>query len=142
MAKLSASDFGRTGGRMRGFGNETLIIGDEKLSAFQKKLQRIEQSPEDRFREYVNAIAKSISDKGVGIMFSDDEIEMLLSPAKVESIKSAYLNPTAYLLGYYIAGDGGIDAKKMKDVLKVLEQLTDDKVKPADLVRYARFWMN
>lgn len=140
MAKFSASDFERTGGVMRGFGSVT-ISGDEKLSALQKKFQRIEQPPEERFAEYVSAISHSMTERGV-VSISNDDLDVMLSAPRVASIKTKYLNPTAYILGYAVVSGGRIDEKLLKKLMPKLADATDGKVTPADLIRYARFWLS
>lgn len=132
MAKPGPSDFGRVS--MHG----GIVIGDETDA--QKKQRRIDQTPEDRFTEYVGAIASNLREKQV-INISQEEVDnVLLSPARMETIKLEYLNPTAYILGYLIVEDNRINKNKLKGLLPQLDNLTS-KVSPADLIRYARFWM-
>ena len=140
MAKFSASDFERTSGITRAYGLQTLITGDTALSAYQKKIQRIEQSPEDRFSEFVAATAYHLTERGIGITITDEDLEIMLSKSQLSLIKPGYLNPLAYILGYYVAGSGSIDKKKMNRVFSALDSIAEGKVVQADVVRYARLW--
>lgn len=111
------------------------------LSELNKRINKLTQDPEDRFKRYVGAISHSITEKGLYNINIDDRNTMCRVASGLNNIK--YLNATAYILGF-LSTDGGkaIDDNKIKKIFKILNRLSDESVKPADVIRYARFWIN
>ena len=105
------------------------------------EINKVIQDPEERFKRYVGAISHSITEDGLYDISVEDRNKMCRVASNLKTIK--YLNPTAYILGF-ITTDGGqkINNKTIKYIFTVLHLLTDVSVKPPDVVRYARFWLN
>ena len=63
---------------------------------------------------------------------------MCLLANNLENVR--FLNPTAFILGYYIT-NGGVQINKplLKRVCRILKRLQDESVTPTDVIRYARF---
>lgn len=116
-------------------------FGGGALSDLQRKINKMFQDPSERFAVYVDAIYRNLSDKK-GVKLNDDDIFRMLT--KIKTIKNIqHKNPTAYILGY-IASDGGrnITKESMKNVItNIIPSVRDWDIKPADVLRYARFWM-
>lgn len=107
----------------------------------QKRQYKIDQTPEERFVDSVSMSARNINSKDYEISFSEDDIDFLTNTSRISAIKTQYLNPTAYILGYYITEKFTINERRMIKVLNNLNDI-DEKMKPVDLIRYARFWIN
>ena len=115
------------------------ITGD--MSELNKQINHITQDPEERFKRHVGAISHSITEDGFYDISVDDRNKMCRIASNLDNVK--YLNATAYILGF-LATNGGrsIDEKTIKHIFTILPRLTDDSVKPPDVLRYARFWLN
>ena len=101
------------------------------------------QDPTDRFKLKVNGISQDLIHKKVNL--NKNDIKILLE--KVSTIKEkgfniAFINPSAYILGY-IASEGGARIEKggVKYVFEKVLKLVDYVSQP-DVIRYARFHIN
>lgn len=105
------------------------------------KIKNVTQDPEERFKIYVGAISHSITENEFYDISVEDRNKMCRMASQLNNVK--YLNPTAYILGY-ISTNGGqeINKKTLQNIFTFLPMLTDDSVKPPDVIRYARFWLN
>lgn len=111
------------------------------LGELQKKINRMVQSPDDRFIIYVNAIFRKMISGDIINLSEPDLVNML---SKVKNIRNIeYKNPTAYILGY-IASQGGnkkpLDKATVNKVLNILPKIDDISITPPDVIRYARYW--
>lgn len=71
--------------------------------------------------------------------FSDEDIRFILDTIyKIDAPK--YLNPFAYVLGYYITqGTKKIIDNNLKDSFNIIKGETS--ISDIDIIRYARYWM-
>ena len=122
-------------------GGLPINVSSDKMDDLTKAINRLSIDPLDRFKRQVGAISHSLSNnESIPI---DIDIESRNDMCRnANSFKNArFLNPTAYILGYYITnGEKNISKSKMKTVFSFLNKLRDDSVKKPDVVRYARFW--
>ena len=111
---------------------------------YNKKVREL--SPEDKFKFNLDNFVRNI-DKKINLSVNDrDEMCEMLS--RIPTVK--YLNPIAYALGYWVTRGGvKIDDKNWKIINTVKDgvqriniDLKDSNVYPADVIRYARFWIN
>jgi hypothetical protein len=114
------------------------VVKSGNLSEINKEIDQLTQDPIERFKRYVGAISHSMTEDGLYDISIDDRNKMCRMTSRLDNVK--YLNATAYILGY-VSTDGGkaINKKKIKEIFKA--KLNDDSVKPPDIVRYARFWL-
>ena len=111
------------------------------LSELSKEINRLTQDPEESFKRYVGAISHAITEDGLYDISVDDRNKMCRMASRLDNVK--YLNPTAYILGFLTTNGGReIDKKIIKHIFTILPRLNDDSVKPPDILRYARFWLN
>ena len=59
---------------------------------------------------------------------------------KVEHNKKQYINPTAFIFGFFVITGNKIDKKKINEIIK---KYNNDlvNVELVDIIRYARFWL-
>ena len=104
-----------------------------------RNINQLVTEPVDRFKSYVGAISHKMTEDNIFDVSIKDRNAMCLKANNLDKIK--YLNPTAYIIGYIVTNGGKkIDKKLLKKSFTKLNLLTDDSVKPADVVRYARYW--
>jgi hypothetical protein len=110
------------------------------LSLFMRDGDRKIVNPTERFRAQVDAIARNIHGEG-WLIFEDDDINCMMNMIKnIDDPK--YLNPTGFILGYYISVNGtDINIQKINKVFKILDNIKAGSVKEADAIRYARYWI-
>ena len=113
------------------------------MTELTRNINQLVTDPVDRFKSYVGAISHKMTEDTIFDVSIKDRNAMCLKANNLDKIK--YLNPTAYIVGYIVTnGSKEIDKKLLKKLLKKsftkLNLLTDDSVKPADVVRYARYW--
>lgn len=98
------------------------------------------QSPEDRFKIYVDAMSRKYTADGVLDLSETDINTMLDKTVYIPGLK--YKNPIAYILGF-VATRGGInmDHEMIMHVIRLLPKINEGGVEPADVVRYARYWV-
>lgn len=118
-----------------------LLIGQGALADLQKKVNKENLTPEDRFLEAVNAISRKLNDNNLTTLSEEDINTMLEKATHLPGIK--YKNPVAYILGY-VATKGGrkMTPTTVKDVIDILPSVDEGGVTPPDVVRYSRYWMN
>ena len=61
---------------------------------------------------------------------------------KIEHSKKQYINPTAFIFGFFVITDNKIDKKKLNEIFRnnnYSKELID--VDLVDIIRYARFWL-
>lgn len=109
------------------------------MSELTRKINQLVTEPIDRFKSYVGAISHKMNEDGIFNISIKDRNSMCLKANNLDKIK--YLNPTAYIIGYIVTNEGKkIDKKLVEKSFTKLHLLTDDSVKPADVVRYAIYW--
>lgn len=109
------------------------------MSELTKNINQLVTDPLDRFKSYLGAISHRMTEDDIFNISVKDRNDMCLKANNLDKIK--YLNPTAYIIGYVVTNGGKkIDKKLLKNSFTKLDLLTDDSVKPADVVRYARYW--
>lgn len=126
-----------------GFGGAAAILGgnifEGNLNEMQKKINRMLQEPDERFAVYVDATVRHLNNYD-GIDISENSIVKMLETIRI--LKHVeHKNPAAYVLGY-IASQGGvnIDKKAVETAFKVGLPHVDGVIE-ADVIRYARLWM-
>lgn len=120
---------------------ERVGAGGGMLGGKLSKLEKALQEPLERFQSQVDAISRSINALESKVKIHQHEIDQLISYAeKLEYIQ--YKNVTAYILGYMVVTKKVIDKHKFQTVTKILGKIDDDSVKPPDVIRYARMWIN
>jgi hypothetical protein len=139
------SDVGRTSIADDCGGTSVIISG--KISDLNKDINKLTHDPLERFKIYIGAISYSMTENNIYDISVDDRNYMCRVASSLNNSK--YLNPTAYILGF-IATNGGrpsvnkkreINKKKITQIFNFLNLLNDDSVKPADVIRYSRFWL-
>ena len=119
-------------------GGLPIYMGDN-MTELTRNLYQLVSDPVNRFKSYVGAISYKMSEDNIFDVSIKDRNAMCLKANNLDKIK--YLNPTAYIIGYIVTNGGKkIDKKLLKKSFTKLNLLTDDSVKPADVVRYARYW--
>jgi hypothetical protein len=119
------------------------LAGNDNMSALAKKLAYITADPRDKFKQYVGAISHSLTEDNILDISRVERNNMCKLANNLKKIK--YLNPTAYILGFYITQGGRkINEPLLKQVFnKVLPKLPKDSgIKKPDVIRYARFLTN
>lgn len=113
------------------------MINRDIFSDEQKRRENL--TPEERFLIFSDAISRKLNVYKLGNRDIDNILE------KTKDIKNLkYKNPTAYVLGYVVSEGGKIINYERFDRV-VNEELPDFKgsgVEPADVLRYARFWLH
>jgi hypothetical protein len=103
-------------------------------------LRKLILSPLERFKLRVGAIGHDIVGTGTIPLNMNGRNAACRMAENIENVK--YFNPTAYVLGYIVTNGGDvIDPDIMTVVFNNLSTLQDDSVKPADVVRYSRYWV-
>lgn len=132
------SDLERTS-RADDCGGVPMVISGS-LKDLDKTINILTQDPEERFKRAVGAISHVITEEKLYYISVNERNEMCQIASRLDNVK--YLNPTAYILGFLTTNGGKeIDDEKMKNVFNFLDLLNDDSVKPPDVVRYSRFWL-
>jgi hypothetical protein len=119
--------------------SELLSSGSNDLK---KKGARNVVSPEDQFLITVDAVSRKIGESNTIKITKDDIEAMLKKTLDIKGLK--YKNGKAYILGY-LASKGGRELKKdnvLFVINNVLPEISDGGIEPADVIRYARFWMD
>lgn len=127
--------------------DRTAYTGDEVqdisegISLFKSKNIHITNQAE-AFRIKIDAISRSISEY---IDFKESDIINMSNYIKNIS-HPEFINPTGYILGHFITSGGvNINKSKLDNIFKYLEEieeLTSNKIKEPDVIRYCRFWIN
>lgn len=106
------------------------------------RAERAMMDPLDRFRQYVDGIARNLNNWD-GVDIAEESIDRMLEmAAQLEMV--GHKNPTAYIMGF-LATNGGRKLRKenLEHVIKkVLPHAEDTSVLPPDIIRYARLWEN
>lgn len=106
----------------------------------ENRIERAMMEPLERFRMYVDAVARNLNNWDE-VNLSEENIDfMLITAEKIPDI--SHKSPTAYVLGF-IATNGGKNMNKNSFnhvVKKVLPRVTSGSVLPPDIIRYARLW--
>jgi hypothetical protein len=103
---------------------------------------KIDQSildPLDRFKIIVDATARKLIDTQY---ITEIDINVLLENAN--NLKYVnYKNSTAYVLGYIVSKGGSeIEITHFNDIIKkILPIFHDDSIKPPDIIRYSKLWI-
>lgn len=106
----------------------------------ENRIERAMMEPLERFRMYVDAVARNLNNWDE-VNLSEENIEfMLIKAEKIPVIN--HKNPTAYVLAF-IATNGGKNMNKNSFnhvVNKVLPRVTGGSVLPPDIIRYVKLW--
>lgn len=112
--------------------------GVNTYTSLKNAVHFLRSNPEARFKIFVKAIAIQLDNDKVFKITDNDRNIMCLQADKLKNTK--YLNPTAYVLAYICTKGGGeIDKKIFSKILNSMNEIDDDSVKPADIIRYSRF---
>lgn len=127
---------------------EENIFGDE-YNVFErtgmyteKNFKKQSQDPIERLKANINAISIDLINHYNNI--NDSDIDFMLN--KIGNLKKPeFKNATAYILGYLAIKNSGNKLNK-NNIFKVFEKclpyVQDKSVKKADIIRYARLWLN
>jgi hypothetical protein len=113
------------------------FIGDgTKYTDIQKKIQRLNLTPPERFSQLFTIAIASISSIP-SISMTDQDIETIKNKSTLIN-KVFYKNPVALALGYFFY----INSEKnfLKEYTKIKNREIMEKVNPEDVVRYIRLW--
>lgn len=114
-----------------------------KMGDIQRKLNKIDLQPRERFILQVNAIYNNLTENGI-ISLVDGEIDAILDRAEyIPNIQ--YKNPTAYILGYMANAGSARNKLNRKNVENILRNVlpkipADAGITEPDVIRYARLW--
>jgi hypothetical protein len=117
------------------------------LTDIQKIMLKEIPEPLERFKTIVGAVSHKITENKLikvdgkySVTITNQDRDILCNLANnIEDVK--YLNPTAYLLGYIVTEGGKVINKSLiKKVFQHLQNI-DESIQPADVVRYARFFL-
>jgi len=114
------------------------FIGGEgtRYSEIQKKIQRLNLTPEERFNQMFTIAIASISSIP-SVSLTDQDVENIKN--KSTSInKVFYKNPVALTLGYYFYTNSEINF--LKTYNKIKDREIFENVNAEDVVRYIRLW--
>ncbi len=96
------------------------------------------RDPVPRFRSFTKIVAQDMTKQGI-ISLQRRDIQYILDQIQyISHVK--YKNPTAYVLGFWVARDGSIDKKKFQKLSLSLSNL-DYPIKQPDVIRYANMWI-
>jgi len=124
--------FERTGG---------IGIGGMMSSGLGVKRDKANQDKTEHFAERMDAVSRNL-DSFPGITINENDLVDMMKRAK-QTKNIEHINPTAFVLGY-MATNGGrnMEVEKVREIIeKVLPKTNLDSVRPADIVRYSRFWV-
>lgn len=129
--------------RMAFFGDEVQDI-NEGIAAFSEKNRHI-SNPSESFRIRMDAICRSLTSNEIlnitqnDINYMSDYIKKISHPE--------FINPTGYILGYYITSGGSVainslNKKKLDEIFKKIKsEIKTGNVKEPDIIRYCKFWI-
>jgi hypothetical protein len=113
------------------------FIGDgTKYAEIQKKIQRLNLSPMERFNQMFTIAIAALSALP-SISLSDQDIENIKTKSALIN-KVFYKNPVALTLGYFFYTNSEKDF--LKEYNKIKNREIMEKVNAEDVVRYIRVW--
>jgi hypothetical protein len=108
----------------------------KRLEDINKKLFRLALEPLEKFKVLVSIMYSKYRDD---LHLSNRDFDILVEKADfIDNIQ--YKNPLAYIFGYYVLEKGKIDKRRF-DTLCTNILNTVDYIKPPDVIRYARLWL-
>jgi hypothetical protein len=129
--------------RMAFFGDEVQDI-NAGIAAFTEKNRHITNTAES-FRIRMDAISRSLTSNEIlnitqnDINYMSDYIKKISHPE--------FINPTGYILGYYITSGGSVsinslNKKKLDEIFKKIKsEIKTGNIKEPDVIRYCKFWI-
>ena len=116
------------------------------IKSYERTLTRIRQydnnskDPIERVKGRIEAVCLKTE------MYDYGDIQELIElfDANIEQSKKQYINPTAFIFGFFVTTGNKIDKKKLNEISKndkYSEELIDNDVELVDIIRYARFWL-
>ena len=111
------------------------------ISSF-KELEKKILNPAEGFRIRMDAISRNLNENDIlklsqgDITFMSDMIKKIKSPE--------YINPTGFILGYYITNGGNkINDDNLNLIFQLIKSdITSGGIKEPDVIRYSRYWQN
>ena len=123
---------------------ERVVMGGAGMLGIipENKFERAMIDPEDRFKIYIDAISRKLSNID-NVEISETNIEKMIDKV-TEVNKIAFKNPTSYVLGFLASGGGRkLNINDYNFVVKkVLPYVEDTSVLPPDIIRYSLLWEN
>jgi hypothetical protein len=112
------------------------------IKSYERTLKRMNQydntskDPIERVKGTIEAICLKTE-----IYDYDNTQELLeLFDDKIEHNKKQYINPTAFIFGFFVTTGNKIDKKKINEIFKKYNNELVN-VELVDIIRYARFWL-
>ena len=116
------------------------------IKSYERTLKRMNQydnnskDPIERVKGRIEAVCLKTE------MYDYGNIQELIElfDANIEQSKKQYINPTAFIFGFFVTTGNKIDKKKLNEIFKndkYNEELADNDVELVDIIRYARFWL-
>ena len=116
------------------------------IKSYERTLKRMNQydnnskDPIERVKGRIEAVCLKTE------MYDYGNIQELIElfDANIEQSKKQYINPTAFIFGFFVTTGNKIDKKKINEISKndkYNEELIDNDVELVDIIRYARFWL-
>jgi len=116
------------------------------IKSFERTLKRMNQydnnskDPIERVKGRIEAACLKTE------MYDYANIQELIElfDVNIEQSKKQYINPTAFIFGFFVTTGNKIDKKKLNEISKndkYNEELIDNDVELVDIIRYARFWL-
>jgi len=112
------------------------------IKSFERTLKRMNQydnnskDPIERVKGSIEAICLKTE------IYDYDNVQELLElfDEKIEQNKKQYINPTAFIFGFFVTTGNKIDKKKINEIFKKYNNELVN-VELVDIIRYARFWL-
>ncbi len=103
--------------------------------------------PIEKFKEHISRNVNQLRDRGLeigGNIADDNTILYLQNSISNIGTNAAYMNPTAYVLGY-IATNSGKEAlthERLQNAVTAMNIIDNSHVSVVDIIRYARLWIS
>ena len=112
------------------------------IKSYERTLKRMNQydnnskDPIERVKGRIEAICLQTE------IYDYDNIQELIDLYdNIDHNKKQYINPTAFIFGFFVITNKKIDKKKINELKKYNNILVDNDVELVDIIRYARFWL-
>jgi hypothetical protein len=128
-----------------------IFDGAGPMSDVRKRIEQQVRDPSERFVAFMTAIMVSLNTENHLDITQKDGETMMSNHVYIKNIEKK--NPTGYILGYLVTNGGGVINTELFDYIvnKILIKkndetgeitgvIEDDSIKPADVIRYCRYW--
>ena len=112
------------------------------IKSYERTLKRMNQydnnskDPIERVKGRIEAICLQTE------IYDYENIQELIDLYdNIDNNKKQYINPTAFIFGFFVITNKKIDKKKINELKKYNNILVDNDVELVDIIRYARFWL-